>query len=109
MLTRVGSSGIFIMQIRWSWNEKGCKSKATICIIYPWNRSEEYDQDRILYVGETDEEANLRLNSLEYEVSDKLGGTSQNDYRLVFFTRKLDILGYIYNMQNTMYTDIKSG
>lgn len=35
----------------------------------------------ILLFGETDEEANLRLNSLEYEVSDKLGGTSQNDYR----------------------------
>ena len=41
-----------------------------------------FDQDRMLSVGETDEEANLRLNSLEYEVSDKLGGTSQNDYRL---------------------------
>jgi len=36
----------------------------------------------IIIPGETEDEANLRLRSLEIVGdSDKLGGTSQNDYR----------------------------
>ena len=39
-----------------------------------------------MYLGESEDEANLRLRSLEIAGdSDKLGGTSQNDYRLEHF------------------------